>query len=90
VNATANKEIGQLHNRAAFTPIHFHTLTPQEHKKIMQNLTFLTEKRDGRVKCRSVADGPVQRNWMDCEEKASPTAQLESIFLMAVIEAKEE
>ena len=55
----------------------------------MRSLTFLTEKRDGTIKSRSVADGSVQRKWMDREEKTSPTAQIESIFLTAVIDAKE-
>jgi hypothetical protein len=55
----------------------------------MRSLIFLTEKRDGTIKARTCANGSKQRSWMEREETASPTAQVESILLTAVIDAKE-
>jgi hypothetical protein len=55
----------------------------------MRSLVFLTEKRDGTIKARSCADGSKQRSWMEREETSSPTAQVESILLTAIIDAKE-
>jgi hypothetical protein len=50
---------------------------------------FPNRKRDGTIKARTCADGSKQRSWMYREETSSPTAQVESILLTAVIEAKE-
>jgi hypothetical protein len=76
-------------NFAVASPIKLDSLSPTERKKIMRSLTFLSEKRGGTIKSRSDADGSFQRQWMDREDKASPTAQVESILLAAVIDAKE-
>jgi hypothetical protein len=46
-------------------------------------------KRDGRVKCRAVADGRKQRVIVPREEAASPTASLEAVLLTCIIDAKE-
>jgi hypothetical protein len=64
-------------------------LSPTEKKKTMRSLIFLTEKRDGNIKARTCADGSKQRLWVEREETASPTAQVESILLTATIAAKE-
>jgi hypothetical protein len=50
---------------------------------------FLTEKRDGSIKGRMVYNGKPTRAWHDKEETTSPTASLESIFLTAMVDAKE-
>ena len=83
------KEIGQLHDRQCFNPILVSELSEKEKKKALEALMFLTEKRDGSVKGRMVANGKPTRDWHTREEAASPTASLESIFLTAAIDAKE-
>jgi len=83
------KEIDQLDKRECFKPILVKDMTKSERMKCMQSITLLTEKRDGTIKARTVADGHLQRPWTTREESASPTAALESIFLLAVIDAKE-
>jgi hypothetical protein len=83
------KEIGQLHDRQCFNPILVSELNEKEKKKALEALMFLTEKRDGSVKGRMVANGKPTRDWHTREEAASPTASLESIFLTAAIDAKE-
>ena len=61
----AYKEMKQLHDRVCFEPINPNALTPQERRKAMESLIFLTEKRDGKIKARACANGSVQRKWMD-------------------------
>ena len=56
---------------------------------MLESLTFLVQKIDGRMKARTCANGSAQREWMDKVDAASPTAAIESIFLTAVAEAKE-
>ena len=51
---------------------------------------LLTQKKDGRVKGRVVYNGKPTWKWTVREDTASPTAATESIFLLAVIDAKEE
>ena len=85
----ATKEMDQLHQRSCFTPISIAALTPQERKKAMEALMFLTEKRCGTIKGRMVYNGKPTREWLSREDSASPTASLESILLTAVIDAKE-
>jgi hypothetical protein len=55
----------------------------------MESLIFLVEKRDGRVKARACANGSTQREYINKEDAASPTAATESILLTATIDAKE-
>ena len=50
---------------------------------------FLTEKRDKTEKGRMVCNGKPTREWLTKEESASPTVSLESVFLLAIIDAKE-
>jgi len=56
----------------------------------MKSLFFITEKRDGRIKGRTVADGSKQRLWINNEEASSPTVAVESVILSAIIDAKEQ
>jgi hypothetical protein len=86
----AKKEMAQLHDRQCFYPIDIAELTPTEKRKAQESLMFLTEKRDKTVKARTVYNGKPTREWHDKDESASPTASLESIFLTAIIDAKEE
>jgi hypothetical protein len=56
----------------------------------MESLIFLVEKRDGTIKGRTYAYGSTQREYMDRDEAASPTAMTESILITGVIEAKQQ
>ena len=82
-------EMKQLHQRDCFYPIHPDKLSPSERKKVLESLIFLVEKRDGRIKARTCANGSVQRVYMDKEDAASPTVSTEAIVLTAVIDAME-
>ena len=74
-------EIKQLHDRVVFRPVNVSDLSPQEKKRALESLIFLVEKRDGRVKGRACANGSTQREYINKEDAASPTAVTESILL---------
>ena len=56
----------------------------------MESLTFLTDKRDGRIKGRYCANGSILRHWMKKLEVSIPTVALESLILELVIDAYED
>ena len=85
----AYSEMKQLHERIAFAPIHIEELTELERKRAMESLIFLVEKRDGKVKARTCANGSTQREYMEREDSASPTVATEAILLTAAIDAKQ-
>jgi hypothetical protein len=83
-------EMKQLHDRGVFAPVDVKSLTQQEKQRAMESLIFLVEKRDGRVKARTCANGSTQRTYVSKEEAASPTVMTESILLTATIDAEED
>ena len=83
-------EMKQLHDRKCFKPIRPQELTKEERRKVLETIIFIVEKRDGRIKARSCADGRKQRDWMTREDTASPTVATESVMMTAAIDAKEK
>jgi hypothetical protein len=65
------------------------SLTDEQKQKALRIHCFLTEKRDGRIKARAVADGRSQKRYLE-EETYSPTVRLESIMLCSLIDALEK
>jgi hypothetical protein len=51
---------------------------------------FLKEKRDRKIKGRTVAGGNKQREYISKEDASSPTIATESILLSCIIDAEEE
>ena len=82
-------EMGQLDDRGCFRPTHVKDLNGNERKRAQRALAYLTEKRDGRIKGQTVYNGKPTRVWMEKEDSTSPTASLESLFLLAGIDAHE-
>ena len=87
--AAVMKEVKQLHDRVCFTPIKLHEMSREEKLKAQRALIFLTQKRDESIKARQVFNGKPTRDWLSREDSASPTASLESLMLLGVIDAKE-
>ena len=79
----------QLHDQDCWTPIKLQTPSPTERKKALESLTFLVEKKSGKIKARHCANGSKQRQCVDSNEAASPTVMTHSMLLTATIEAKE-
>jgi hypothetical protein len=63
--------------------------TKKQMKKALRVHCFLTEKRDGRIKARAVADGRSQVRYKE-EETYSLMVKLESIMLCSLIDALEK
>ena len=86
-HAAAYKEVRQLNNRDTFKPLAIREMTPQEKRKAMEALLFLAEKQNGTIKGRQVYNGKPTQEWLSKEDAASPTVSLESIMLLAAIDA---
>ena len=56
----------------------------------MESLTFLTDKRDGRIKGQDCANGSILGHWIKKLEVSIPTVALESLILKKVIDDYEE
>ena len=85
--AAVAAEMQQLHDRETFTPVHKYQLTRQELKEALESLIFLKQKRCGRFKARTCADGRPQRLLYAKHESSSPTIRTESVILTSVIDA---
>jgi hypothetical protein len=51
---------------------------------------FLKQKRDGKIKGRTMAGGNKQREYISKEDASSPTVAMESVLLSCIIDAEEE
>ena len=66
-------------------------LSRKEKKKALKSLIFVTEKRNGDIKARKMADG-IKQHMYDGYEKSDgllPTVVTESIFMTGVVDKKE-
>eukprot|EP00978_Attheya_sp_CCMP212_P020733 scaffold59680_cov31-Attheya_sp.AAC.1 len=79
----------QLHNRVVLEPIRLTDMNPKERKRAMESLIFLVEKLDGTVKARTCGNGSTQREYIEREDAASPTASTGSIIITSVIDTKQ-
>jgi hypothetical protein len=85
----AESEMKQLHLRDTFNPMHWSLLTRVQRLMTLESHMFLKEKRDGKIKGRTVAGGNKQRNYISKEDVSSPTVTTESVLLSCIIDAKE-
>ena len=67
-------EMRQLHDRACFRPININDLDERARRAAMESLIFLVEKRDGRVKARTVVMGASRE--LGCLRKRQQAQQL--------------
>ena len=83
-------EFQQLHDKQVFLPRTYDSLTPEQRRRSLRAITLVTEKRSGKIKGRTVADGRAQRAYTDPGEAASPTVSTEGLLLTCVIDAAED
>jgi hypothetical protein len=57
----ATAEVIQLHEMQVFQRIHKSSLTKQELLRFLNSITFIKQKRCGKIKARSFANGRSQR-----------------------------
>ena len=57
-------EMKQLHMRETFRPMHWSELSQSQRQMVLESHMFLKEKRDGKIKARTVAGGNKQRGYI--------------------------
>ena len=83
------KELQQLNSNKVFIPKLFHDLTHEQRKKALRAITVIKEKRCGKLKGRTCADGRKQREEIDPKDATSPTVSTEALLLSCAIDASE-
>jgi hypothetical protein len=79
-----------LHFRNTFEPLHWRQLSDTQRKTVLESHMFLKEKRDGKIKGRTVAGGNKQRDYIPKEDASSPTVAIESASLSCIIDTEAE
>lgn len=75
------KEFAQLHDKRVFKAIKASDLT--------HTINLITEKRNGVLKGRTVADGRKQRKWYSKDKITSPTISNDSLMALLTVSAAE-
>ena len=86
----AKNEMKQLHVRNTFKSLHWKQLNATQKKTVLESYMFLKEKKDGKIKGRTVAGGNKQRDFISKEEANFPTVSTEAVLLTCIIDAEEE
>eukprot|EP00957_Ditylum_brightwellii_P103461 7883595-Ditylum_brightwellii.AAC.1 len=73
----------------SFEPLQANDLTKEQKWGALCAVMFLKEKRCGRIKGQTCADGRKQCGQIPREDAASPTVASESVLTTSVINAKE-
>ena len=79
-----------MHDHIVFKLIDTTSLIPDERKKAMESLMFLTEKRDGHMKDKTCTNSSTHQSRMPKDEASVPMSAADSALLTAAAEAKEE
>jgi hypothetical protein len=66
------KEFAQLEDLSVYQSVNPHSLSQEQRKGALRAINLIKEKRDGRIKGRTVADGRTQRHLYNKSETASP------------------
>ena len=83
------REFRQLDEKGVFEPIHASAITESVKKQALRCINVIKEKRCGKIKGRTCADGRPQRDLYDKAETSSPTASSDAILLTLMIDAFE-
>jgi hypothetical protein len=82
-------EFSQLEALSVYQPVHAHLLTMGQRKGALRAINLIKEKRCGKLKGRTVADGRPQKNLYDKADTASPTVATDALMLTILVEAHE-
>jgi hypothetical protein len=83
------KEFTQLEDLNVYESIDATSLTNEQKKGALRAINLIKEKRDGRIKGRTVADGRPQRTLYDKSQTASPTVSTDALMLSILVDAHE-
>ena len=83
------KEYKQLNDLSVLGRLDPTTLSSEQKKKSLRAINLIKEKRCGKIKGRTCADGSSHRNYVPREEAASPTLSLEALMALLLINSHE-
>jgi hypothetical protein len=83
------KEFAQLNDKKVFSGMDPTKLTKEEKQGALRAITVVKEKRCGKIKGRTVADGRPQRKLYSKIETTSPTVATDSLMTSLIIDAYE-
>jgi hypothetical protein len=82
-------EFAQLDGLKVFKGLHASELTHEQKREALRAINLIKEKRCGKIKGRTVADGRSQRNKYANEDISSPTVSNDALMLTFLIDAFE-
>jgi hypothetical protein len=80
----------QLHCRNIFKPKHWRELSQVHRQTVLESHIFLKQKRDGKIKGKTVDGGNKQHDYISKEDASSPSVATESVLLSCIIDTEEE
>jgi hypothetical protein len=84
------KEFCQLDDKSVFLPVDAKSLTRDQKYKALRAINLIKEKRCGKLKGRTCADGRAQKNLYTKEETTSPTVSTDALMLSLMIDSLEQ
>ncbi len=72
----------QLHWQNSFKPMHWKSLTPKQHKKVVESHIFVEGKRNGMLNANQVAGGNKQQGYITKVGASSTSVSSEAVLLM--------
>jgi hypothetical protein len=85
----ARSEMKQLHLHNTCKQKHWRELSQVQRQTVLESHMFLKQKRDRKIKGRTIAGGNKQRDCISKEDASSPTVTTEAVLLSCIIDAKE-
>jgi Reverse transcriptase (RNA-dependent DNA polymerase) len=82
-------EFEQFRQMDVFEPLDAFAMTEEQKSESLRALSVIKEKRCGKLKGRTVADGSAQREKYAKEDTGSPTVSSDALFLTILIDANE-
>ena len=82
-------EFAQLEDLGVYEAVNARFLTRAQRRAALRAINLIKEKRCGKIKVRTVADGRSQRSLYDKSVTASPTIATDALMLSIIIEAYE-
>jgi hypothetical protein len=83
------KEFAQLHDLGVFLPQQVAKLTIAQKRGALRAISVIKEKRCGKIKGRTCADGRTQRDLYTKDKTSSPTVSNDALMMSLLIDAKE-
>ena len=83
------QEFSQLEDLGVYEAVDSKLLTQKQRRGALRAINLIKQKRDGKLKGQTVANGSVQCTLYDKSETASPTIGTDSLLLSILIDAHE-